>query len=138
MFKIELLFLSLNQDGETVPRLIVAHRPRRAEIPHLLDSEGTPICPGDGQGHHRTSGVELGRHLDVDALGMRLSSSAAFHIDHLPDNLEEMEFSCLYGNAARTSCQRILQKQPIVLRLIHNRPIITRPRSTSHHQGRLC
>src|SRR5699024_12717462 len=82
----EVPFPPLDQDGEAVPCPVVAHRSRRAEIPHRLDGEGAPVRPSDGQGHHGTGGVKLRRHFDVDALGVRLSSSAAFHGGHLPDS----------------------------------------------------
>ena len=75
----------LDQDGEAVACRAVAHRPCRAEVPHRLNGKSAPVRPCNGQGHHGASGVKLGCHFDVDALDMRLSSSAAFHVSHLPD-----------------------------------------------------
>ena len=82
----QVLLPPLDQNGEAVSCRAVAHHPCRAEVPHRLDGKSAPVRPCNGQGHHGASGVKLGCHFDVDALGMRLSGSAAFHVSHLPDS----------------------------------------------------
>ena len=82
----QVLLPPLNENGEAIAPAVVARRPRRAKVTYRLDGESPAVGPSDRQGHHGAGGVKLGCHFDVDALGMRLSGSAAFHVSHLPDS----------------------------------------------------
>ena len=66
MLKEEVLFLSLNEDSETITAANIISSPGGAEVSYFFNGEGAAICPRDGSRLHIAGGIEGGIDLHID------------------------------------------------------------------------